>query len=269
MTASDRLEQFEQEFRLRLADAGMLATRLGDALPEGVQGKDVPTSTVFRLLHATESLYHSAVLVLSEPETSLGALALLRSLIETWVHLHFIGYGDPEGAACRALRLERGWAEEVVGLAHAAKKSKLGDSVAQAERRRQDIQALWDQNGCRGKIRSYRDITSTIRAIEEAFPGLDWLYTAWKSASLMTHVGGWDWAITAQVDGRLGPAGPAPSHRATRLNHIEVVWANIGYTSLYIAGVDQSVGAGLHFHEACQRALDDPFVSGACAGEYD
>jgi hypothetical protein len=269
MARVNRREQFENEFRLRLADAGTLAVLLGDALPEGVQGKDVPTSTVFRLLHATESLYHSAVFVLSEPETSLGALALLRSLIETWVHLYFIADGDPRGAACRALRLERGWAEEMIGLAHAAKKSKLGDSVAQAEQRREDIQELWEHYGCTGKTRSYRDITTTIRAIEEGFPGLDWLYTAWKSASLMTHVGGWDWAITAQSDGNLGPAGPPPSHRASRLSHIEVVWANIGYASLYIVGVDQSTGAGFRFHEGCQRALDDPFLTGASAGDFD
>jgi hypothetical protein len=85
-------------------------------------------------------LYLTAVGALAEQETSLGALALIRPLIETWAHMYFIMDDDElADASCRAIRLEVGWAHDTLGLARVSGSTVEVDT---AQRRLNDIEAI-------------------------------------------------------------------------------------------------------------------------------
>src|SRR5712692_766628 len=118
-------ERFRAKFVPLLGSARdlphVLSSVVGDRFPQGVAGDSFPNATVQRLLFGMLPLYHAAVAALDDPETSLGALALMRGLIEAWAQLYFLmGNDDGADAACRAIRLEVGWAAAMVGLARAA-----------------------------------------------------------------------------------------------------------------------------------------------------
>jgi hypothetical protein len=59
-----------------------------EQLADGVRGDAFPDSTVLRLNLAVSVQYFAAVSALGEAETALGALSLLRGLIEAWAHLY-------------------------------------------------------------------------------------------------------------------------------------------------------------------------------------
>lgn len=261
-------DRFEQKFQPRLTEARELAYVFANAMPESVPGDEMPDSTVFRLLLATVPLYHAAILNLSEAETTLGTVALLRSLIETWTHVFFIWNGaDDRG--CRALRLERGWATESVALARAAKDDMPGGFDKAVERERQVLE-LWDRSGCAsGRSRNYNNVRSTIDAIKMRFPNLDWVYPQWMAGSQVAHVGGWDWMLADRGDGSSAAVLPSPSHRAGRLNHVAVVFSNVAAISLDILGVDLATGPGLAFDVAAKKLLDNRFLMRAMEGDFD
>ena len=263
-------EAFDSEFRLRLADAGQLALTLGQALPESVPGDRFPDATVYRLLAAAQPLYHGAIFTLSDPDTSLAALVLMRSLIETWAHLFFIAdNGNMTGSDWRALQLERGWVSELVGIAKAALASGLSDSLTKAESRRRDVNEVWARHRCSGKARSYDDVSHTLKEIEETYPEINWLNVAWRTAASMAHGGGWDWVITDQGDGVSALTVPGPAHRASRLNHLVVLFGNIGNATLFLLGVDLGNPKARAFNDAVQALLDDRFLLTAIDGAFD
>lgn len=62
---------------------GIVETALNDCYPDGLAGDDMP-ATASRMLLAADPIYHIAVQSLGESETTLGALARMRPLIEAW-----------------------------------------------------------------------------------------------------------------------------------------------------------------------------------------
>jgi hypothetical protein len=228
----------------------------------------MPNATVFRLLLATVPLDHAAVLALSEPETTLGSLALMRGLIEAWAHLYFIQAAVPAQMACRALRLERGWVADTVALAH-FEDENLPGQLQKARQREAAILELWTDLGCKaGRPRRYGDVRATIKDIETKFR-IDWLLQIWSSASQTSHVSGWDWLLVDHEDGGTRPILPMPSHRAGRLNHLTVLFSNVGSTALHSVQVDLESAVSRRFHNRALTLLDDPFLKRAIDGDFD
>jgi len=265
-------ERFQDRFVLLLGEARALAHHMSESMgarfADGVPGDAFPEATVQRLLLALFPLYHAAVGVLDDPETTLASLALMRGLIEAWAHLYFL-MGTDKGAdcACRAIRLELGWSASMVSLARAAGPD-MRDQLEVAERRLAEIDAMKSQRGCKGGRRDYGDVDQTITTMARLY-GIDWLPGAWRSASQMAHVGGWDWLLEDQGDGTSAFVYPPPSHRATRLNHLVVLFYNVVQTALVVIGVNFESDAATDPHVRAMRILDDRFLARAIDGDYD
>ena len=73
---------------------------------KGPVRSDIAGNAVRAFVAAAAPMYEAAVQSLSESETSLAAVGLMRTPIETWSHLDFIGVD--EGSDCRALRVVLG-----------------------------------------------------------------------------------------------------------------------------------------------------------------
>lgn len=247
-------------------EARNLSELLAEALPEYVLGDQVPEATVFRLLLATLPLYHAAVLVLVDPETTLGAMALMRGLIEAWAHLNFIQTGPRETMACRALRVERGWAQQMASLARSARNA---DELAKADERQQQVDDLWQRSGCaRASARTYKQVPTTLQAIEKVL-GIDWLVATWQAASLMTHVGGFDWSLEDQADGSSAAVLPKPSHWANQLAHLIVLFSVVTSTGFTILEVNPEDGPATELDREVQRLIANRFLERAGEGDFD
>jgi len=138
--------RFQTRFVPLLAEARRLPLLLGEVIerdfPSGTPGVEMPAATIERLLVATYPLYHAAVANLAQPETTLGSLALIRSLLETWAHFYFIADDDLlKDAACPALRIEAGFAAHMVSLARTAG-SEMVDQLVIAEERERLVEVL-------------------------------------------------------------------------------------------------------------------------------
>jgi hypothetical protein len=248
--------------------AYLLTSTVDAHFSEGLRGDQVPEATVERLLIALLPLYHAAVASLEDPETTLAALALMRSLIEAWTHLYFMMEPDsPSERSCRAIRLELGWAKDMAGLARSAEEEMPGQ-LSVALRREQGIEELRAKRGCKGGARTYGHVDQEVTRMAKKF-GIDWLPGSWRSASQMTHVAGWDWMLVDQGDGTSSFGHPSPSHRAARLNHLVVLFSNVSQTALVILGVGLDSAGSRGIHEAAMAILDDPFLRRAIEGDYD
>jgi hypothetical protein len=265
-------ERFEQRFVPLLAQARELARLLSSTVdehfPDGVAGDQFPEATAQRILLSVGPLYHAAVKALTDDEAALGALALMRPLIEAWVQLYFImGTDDGADAACRAIRLEIGWARDTVGLTRAGG-ADVADQVEVAERRQAEIEALKAERKCKGGSRTYNQVDQSVRNMGEQY-NIDWLLGAWRSSSQMTHVAGWDWLLTDQGDGTSAIGYPEPSHRAGRLNHLVVLFYNVAQTSLVVLGVMLDSDPARAIYDEAMAFLHNPFLARAIDGDFD
>ena len=59
----------------------------------------------------------------------------------------------------------------------------------------------------------------------------------------MVHVGGWDWALVDRGDGVSVLQSPTPSHRATRLNHLIIIYYNVAMAAVELTGAGRDSDA--------------------------
>lgn len=265
-------EHFQAKFLPCLSEARKLADTHGEIIdtrfPSGVPGGQLPEATVFRLMLSAIPLYHAAVAALAEPETTMGSLVLMRSLIEAWTHLFFIVGDGGVGAGCRALRLERGWAIDNIALTSAAGPGMVGEKE-KAEARMAEVMQLWGELGCTsGKPRNYSNVGPTTKEIEKTV-GIDWLLSMWHTTSQMAHVGGFDWLLVDRGGGTSAFAHPPPSHRASRLNHLVVLFSCASWNAFQILGVDVEGEPSNAFNASVRDLLDRPFLLRAVEGDFD
>jgi hypothetical protein len=260
-------ERFEARFaplRSSARDIPAILAREDRSVP----GDQFPEATAERQILAVTPLYHAAVAALAEPETSLGALALMRPLIETWMHMYFImGEDDMADAACRAIRLEAGWAADTLGLVRASGE-ELASEIDKAQRRLDEIESLRNRRRCKGGRRGYGDADQTARTMAAKLD-IDWLMGAWRSSSQMVHAAGWDWSIEAQGDGTVAAIHPTPSHRAARLNHLVVLYYNVAQTYLVITGIDLDSDVARAIHKASFDILENRWLARMIDGDFD
>jgi hypothetical protein len=262
------LERFEARFPRLLGQARELSELffqiVDHRMPNGIPGDRYPEATVGRLNYTALVQYHAAVANLAEPATALGSLALLRSLIDAWAHLFFIwGKGDLADAGCRAIRLELGLTADALSIARSAG-SRASAEASIAQERLALLEAARSEKGCQGSRRSYSSVAPTVREMAKA-DGLDWLVPLWQTASQVVHGAAWDWLIALQPDGTNQLVYPSPAHRASRLNHLVILYNNVGQTSLLILGSEE----GGPLRDAALALLGDRFLKRAIDGDYD
>jgi hypothetical protein len=193
----------------------------GIALIDLLRGEEAteatfPESTVARLHFVAVSSYRSALLCLSTPETSLASYGLIRSLLEVWAHLHFIGDKMAGDSRCRALRYEQGaLAEWEVSIRKAPENDALVIAHEAHAKRAADVESLWQELGCSGKPRTRKHVDNTLNKLA-TLPKMDWIPGVWSASSASTHAYGVDfllhvrngvtellWAIPSQRTGWL------------------------------------------------------------------
>jgi hypothetical protein len=99
--------------------------------------------------------------------------------------------------------------------------------------------------------------------------GIDWLVEAWRSSSQMVHSAGWDWSLGVEEDGTVAQIHPSPSHRASRLNHLVVLYYNIAQTFLVIAGVGLESDVARSIYSESMEILNDPWLARMTEGDFD
>jgi hypothetical protein len=155
-----------------------------------------PESTVVRLHFVAVSFYRSALLCLSTPETSLASYGLIRSLLEVWAHLAFIGDKTAGGdAECRSLRYERGaLAEWESSMIKVPDSDTLNTARTAHDERAADVESLWRELGCRGPVRKRQHVEGTLRELAK-LPTMEWIPGVWSSSSAATHAYGVDFLL--------------------------------------------------------------------------
>jgi len=231
-------------------------------------GDQFPEATAARLLIAVTPHYHAAVACLAEPETALGAVVLMRPLIEAWAHLYFIVGDDTLAAAtCRALRLEVGLAVETLGMVQDGDHADASQ-LEIAQRRVAELEAIVSSRGCKGKRRSYGEVGSTVKAMGTEH-NIPWLFGAWRSFSLTGHVGGWDWSVEDQGDGRSAIVDSSPSLRAGWLKNLVILYANVVWAYMLLTGIPFGSEAELVFGGAVNGVLNDRWLRRMIDGDFD
>ena len=243
----------------------MSATLFG---AENLPGDQFPEATAARLLIAITPQYHAAVACLAEPETALGAVVLMRPLIEAWAHLYFIvGNDDLADAACRALRLEVGLAVETLGMVQDGGDVHV-NQLEIVQRRVAELEAIVSSRGCKGKRRSYGEVGSTVKAMGKE-RNIPWLFGAWRSFSLTGHVGGWDWSVEDQGDGTSAIVDPSPSLRAGWLKSLVILYSNVVWAYMLVTGIPFDSAAEVVFGSAVNGVLDDRWLGRMINGDFD
>ena len=246
----------------------VLAAAIEAHFCEGIPDNQFPEATALRSMLAVTPLYHAAVACLSEPETTLGSLALMRPLLETWGHLYFLmGEDNMRDAQCRAIRLELGWAAGTLGMVRSSG-DELADQLDIAERRCREISKIQTSYRCQGGPRDYGDADSTMKSMAQKLE-IAWLAGLWRSSSQIVHAAGWDWLLENTEDGTSVAADPVPAHRAARLNHLVVLYSNVAQTFLVVAGIELDSDAAKAVSSAAMEILDDPLLNRMIDGEFD
>jgi len=272
--AGSQLERFEERF-LPLVEAAWdlanLATEIiDDVRAEGVPGDQFPDATVLRLLMGTDPLFRSAVHCLTRADTSLGAYALLRPLLDTWAHLWHIMNSGPPRWPCEALRIELGWANAHARKLRASRDPDALDSLPAVVQRLRELQQMFVTKQCEGGARTYGNVGATLKQMERVL-GASWLLDMYDGSSRVIHANGHDWLTidNGDGDGTSSLIEPLPSHRAARLNHLTILFHGCASTALVLLGLPGDAPAQHRFKERANEVLGATSLRRALDGDYD
>lgn len=241
-------------------------------LPDGMTFATMPEASIQKLHLSATANYRAGLLCLRSAETSVGAYALLRGLLEAWSHIAFIA-DDAEGgdARCRALRYERGALKEWEGNIHIsppgldAKKWKKAhdENVAEIEKR-------WNESGCgKASPRTRAHVDGTLKKLAKKL-SFDWIIPLWRSTSATVHMYGYDFFFEDRADGSSDLVRAQPRFRAAWLSFLG---SSYSYLTATAAGVvDPSASATprvAQFHEGMRSIVEDALLKKAIEGAFD
>jgi hypothetical protein len=258
MAPHDAAADFDEQFRPLLRQARAFADEFCGAL-NATFSNEFPESTVVRVIVGTLPLYHGAVMALAEPESALGALALMRPIIENWLHLHFIA-GDDEMAnsPCRALQLEFGWATLTERLVTANGDPK---QIADLKDRMAAVRMLLDERGCVDTARDFRAVRRDARDVGKQL-SLNWLPVAWQAASQAAHGSGWEWLLTRTESGAEW-THPDDGQRARWLSNLVLLFDNFAQSAFLLLGFDMKSGTPENLFHQTTQLLAHPILAGS------
>lgn len=228
-------------------------TLIEQALPEDTSMATLPHGIVYRLHLAATATYRSVIVCLKSAETSVGACALLRGLLEAWSHLAFIG-DDAEGGdvRCRALRYELGAAREWATGANALPARDRERWSTQAQTRVADLEEAWRELACTGPYRTRKHVEPTLRQLAKQ-PKMEWIPGVWRATSAALHMYGADFALRDRGDGSSDVVWAPPAYRAGWLMYAASSYAYLTLTAAHILGVEALTAT--HFGEEVRRVV--------------
>ncbi len=227
----------------------------------------MPDAVIYRLHLAATSTYRGGIFCLRVPETSVNAYSLLRGLIEAWSHLEFIADASAGGEiGCRALRYEMGATHQWSNVLHAAPSYfDKGAWLLGHDDKKQELQKLWGECGCSGRLRSYSDVEQTLK-VPAARQGMEWVHGVWRSSSATVHMYGTDFLLATKGDTtRLVWA--LPSHRAPWLAFLVSAYSFLSITALKILNEDDS--RIVEFHERGRVLAEEPLLRQIAGQMFD
>jgi hypothetical protein len=190
----------------------------------------MPEIPVLRLHLGATANFLGVIRCLKTPYSSIGALSLLRGLIESWTHLYFIADETEAGTpAQRAVRYEAGVRNEWRNF---EKKTKPDlDHREMFRRNRTTIMGLWTDNGGKGepKNRTYNHVSSTWKKIT-ALPEFKGIEVLRDSSSVAAHVGAVDF-LFAFDDSQITVEWVSPGRRSVWLLFAIVCFDNLTFSA--------------------------------------
>lgn len=267
---------FDEVFGGLLQEACVLSgealSLIGSLLPDGMTFATMPAASVQKLHLSATANYRAGLACLRSAETSVGAFALLRGVLEAWSHIAFIADSTEGGdARCRALRYERGALNEWEGNIHVPPPGVDKTVWEKAhDENAAEIERLWRESGCgRASARTRTHVDSTLKKLAKELP-FDWMIPLWRSTSAVVHMYGSDFLFEDRSDGSSDLVWAQPRFRATWLSFLGASYA---YLTTATAGVlDPSAGARervARFHERMRSIVENDAVRKAVAGAFD
>jgi hypothetical protein len=267
-----QLERFESRFLPLLNEATSLSTLTAEIIEDfrldGVAGDKFPEATVLRLLMGTDPLYKAAIHCLDRADTSFGAYALLRPLLDSWAHLWHLMNSGTARAGCQALRIELGWAMMHVEKLKASSDADAARGLPAAEGRLKEIRQLFADHRCKGGTRTYSHVGHTLKEMQVAL-NAPWLPDMHDGSSRVIHASGHDWLTMDNGDGTSSLIDPMPSQRAARLNHLTILFHSCSATALVLLGLQGDSPAQARLSENANRILHSRFLKRVIDGDYD
>lgn len=252
----------------RAVDLGHAGMALIEELrTEEGRGATLPESTVVRLHFAAASTFHSGLLCLWMPETSLASYGLIRGLLEVWSHLIFISDDSQGGdARCRALRYERGalreWSDTVL---KAPSYLDTATWEARHDERARHIEQMWKECGCAGQPRTRKHVDATLKTMSSE-PTMEWIPGVWSASSAATHAYGVDFLLHSRGD-ETRLVWALPSQRANCLAFLVAAYDYLTMTGATIlARGDQRIDAS---QVTAGVLLKDEHCGRIARGEFD
>ena len=269
-------EDFEGQFAVRIDEAWELVRVSADVVYRYVSvgpSLATPVHTAAWRLHLVAAARQLSVLqCLRMKETSEGASALLRGLLEAWAHLDFLSDdGQEDTARCRAIRWQLGDLLEVEGLgkelraagATAAQLVELDDLSA----RRADLLAAATDCRCRDHPPWTRArVPAVLKAVAQQDPRLRWIVALYGSTSSGVHMYGSNQLLHVDDLGQATVTWVLPSVRTQYLT-----WANVAYGKVSQL-TERAMSDDPHdsgFFPRMQALLEDPLLREAGRGRFD
>lgn len=157
---------------------------------KGSECNDLPFRTVWRLQFALGGRCLAAFQNIVLPQTSEGALVLLRNCIEAYAHLEFIKGlpGAKRNTACRALQYELGLLSETWST---VKKIDPENEEIHAERDRRQAELLEEEAGCNCLSHTAlrrEHVPGALKTLGKAIAGHGTLTILYSDVSRSTHM---------------------------------------------------------------------------------
>ena len=263
-------ERFEQKFALVLDAAWALADEVSTIIDEepldAVRGDAFPQSTALRMLVGASPLYLAGVTCLRHAESTLGAFALCRPLVEYWSHAwHVMNAGA--NAEREAVRVQIGWAR-------ADRDGLLGSPLAapgELDKARRDVaylESIMTERRWKVSSRDRSHVTATLKEMQRAL-NFDWVVGMYEGSSRVLHANGHQWRMVDSGGGTSALTDAPPSERAARLNHLVILWHSFSSSALVLMGMPGDSPRQLAYRETVNAIIGSSWLARVLDGDYD
>jgi len=270
--ASPENDEFELKFAEVLAMAEENAWRTNAVLDEtvlkDVRGNSMPQIPIWRLHLGATSSFLGIIQCLKTRYSSLGALSLLRGLVESWAHLHFIAdETEPGTAAMRAIQFEAGVLSEWASIDK--KNNPALDYAETMKRHQRSIMRLWRENGGDGepRRRKYGDVNGTLEKIAVS-PGLDRVQVLHAASSSGVHVGASDFLLKSEPTS-VTVTWITPGRRCAWLQLAIMSFDYLTLSALSAKPVAATDAVIQDLHIRWQNLYNSPFLTAVVATEVE
>ncbi len=239
---------------------------LQENLLQNVHRYSMPEIPVWRLHLVATSTFLAIIQCLKKRVSSLGALSLLRGMIEAWTHVFFIADNSESGTpAHRAIRFESGVLSEWASI-----QKRMNPDVDYEQimaHNHQGIMKLWIANGGQNDParRTYKHVNQTIEKMAKN-PELASLGIIHASSSVAVHVSSADFLLESNEFG-VTVVWTSDARRFAWLQLAIVCFDYLTTSALLSVPSPGNETVIPELHTRWQAIYNDPLLVSAVAGE--